>query len=182
MEIKLEFKVERSLGSPLIRIMLDDTTSSFEGPCEDQIEFDIPITKGNHELRITHYGKQNHDHEYDQNGKILKDKHVEILKISLDGVELKQELWDGEFFPVYNPDYVKTMKEKNIKVPYSIKPNLYLGHNGTWVYNFKYPVVPWLIKTRGYKDRMIVDPDMTSVDEELQAAKKYFESAPEIKW
>jgi len=182
MNIKLEFKVERAFGDPLIKIMVDDTMCSFEGKCPDELTFDIPMTIGSHALRITHYGKIDSDQTLDVNNNILVDKHVEISKIWLDNIELKEELWEGEFFPVYNPDYVKDLKAKGIDLSYSIQPNLYLGHNGMWQLWFKYPVASWLIEKRHDKIARQLDPDFQSREDELNKVKLFFDSAPELGW
>lgn len=182
MNIKLEFKVERSLGDPLIKIMVDDTMNTFDGACPDEISFDIPVTVGQHELRITHYGKKNEDHVLDSHGNILVDKHVELTGLWFDGIELKEELWNGDFFPVYNPDYIKDLKSKGVTIPYSIRPNLYFGHNGMWQLSFSYPVANWLIKVRQEKLAIKVNPDFVSREEELFKVKSYFDSAPDLEW
>jgi hypothetical protein len=182
MHIKLQFKVERSLGDPLIRIMIDDTIATYNGPCQDVFEFDLPVTVGEHELRITHYGKKDQDHVYDDQGNITVDKHVEISGIWLDEIELVEELWEGNFFPVYNPDYIKDLKNKGIDVPYSIKPNLYLGHNGTWQLIFNYPIASWLIEKRSNRTK-VSGADWQSSDEALLIeVKEYFSTAPELNW
>ena len=78
MNIKLKFKVERRLGEPTIRILVDEQMSSFDGPCPDEIELNLSIAPGDHELRIIHYGKQHSHHEYDKHGNVVVDRHVEI--------------------------------------------------------------------------------------------------------
>jgi hypothetical protein len=138
MNIKLQFKVERRLGDPTITVIIDDNMPSYTGVCPDQLELNVPVISGCHELRIQHYGKKTTDHVYDSSGKVIIDKHVEIKSIVLDEVELVEELWDGEFYPVYDQDYLKDCISANIKVPYSLRPNLYLGHNGTWIFMLTY--------------------------------------------
>lgn len=182
MHIRLEFKVERRLGDPMMRIMVDDTTSSFDGPCVSEIEFDVPLTVGDHELRITHYGKTNQDHVFDNHGNVIIDKHFEISKIYFDNVELIEELWDGVFYPVYNEDYIQDLQSQGKTISYSIKPNLYLGHNGTWQLQFQYPVIDWLIDQRQYRLIKVQDPDFLSHERELQEVKQWFLQAPELDW
>lgn len=181
LDIELEFSALRDFGDPLCRIIIDDAAPTYQGPVLDTIKLSIPMTTGEHELRIVHYGKTNADHELDSAGNILRDKHFELRSLVLDGVKLERELWDGAFFPVYNQDYVDSCRQNNIKLPYSIKPNLYFGYNGTWKFTFFYPVYPWLIKQRQSA------PDLkntifTSSDELLKQAKEYFLSAPDIVW
>ena len=100
MILDLKFTVERSLGDPLIRIVIDDYLILHEGIAQEEFHFDFQIDHGSHVLKITHYGKSKHDHVVD-NEKIVVDKHVEIKEIKMDNVELKSELWEGKFYPVY---------------------------------------------------------------------------------
>jgi hypothetical protein len=100
----------------------------------------------------------------------------------LDDVELVEELWEGEFFPVYQQDYLRDCKEKNIDVPYSLKPNLYLGHNGTWTLKFEYPCIDWLVTTRKNKHLKVNDPDFLTGEEDLKKTKEFFETAPDLPW
>jgi len=125
LKIQLDFAVERRLGDPRIKITIDDYMLLYDGVAQDSLEFDVPLDDGNHELKITHHGKTVHDHVLNSDGSIAIDKHVEIVGIHLDHTPLTGELWLGKFFPVY-------MHKANNE-PYSICPNLYLGHNGTWV-------------------------------------------------
>ena len=182
MNIKLQFKVERQLGDPLITVIIDDNMPSYSGSCPDHLELNVPVISGSHELRIQHYGKQAEDHVYDVDGKIIVDTHVEIKSISLDDVELVEELWDGEFYPVYDQDYLNDCSSANIKVPYSLKPNLYLGHNGTWILKFDYPCIDWLLSVRQNKTFKVTDPDFITSEEDLYRAKEFFKTAPDLPW
>ena len=182
MNIKLKFKVERRLGDPTIRILVDEQMSSFDGPCPDEIELDLAVAPGDHELRIIHYGKQHCHHEYDEQGNVVVDRHVEIVGIEFDHIKLfDDELREGEFFPVYHPDYVVTAKDNNIELPYSIRPNLYLGHNGTWRLHYRKPPVELLI----YKRKNMLpptSPEWQSSERTLEIVKEYFKNAPELNW
>jgi len=181
LNLEFEFSAMRDFGDPQCRIIIDEAAPTYEGPVQDKLSLSIPVTTGEHELRIVHYGKTNADHELDADGKIVKDKHFELKSLILDGVKLERELWDGAFFPVYNQDYVDSCKANNIKLPYSISPNLYFGHNGTWKLRFFYPVYPWLIQQR-QSSPDLKNTIFTSSDELLQQAKQYFLSAPDITW
>ena len=182
MNIKLQFKVERRLGDPLISIIGDDNMPSYSGPCLDEFDLTIPVIPGNHELRIIHYGKTAEDHVYGNDGSVIIDKHVEIKSIFFDNVELFAELWDGEFYPVYNQDYLDDCLNQGIDVPYSLKPNLYLGHNGMWALKFDYPSTDWLVKIRNDKILKVSDPDFITREQDLKIAKEFFETAPDLPW
>ena len=140
MKINIVLNVEKRLGDPLVKITIDDYMLLYEGAACEQFEFDVSLQDGHHEIKITHYGKTIHHHQLDHNGKILIDRHVEISSIALDEVVLRDELWTGRFFPVY--------MHKADHEPYFICPNLYLGHNGTWVMEFDTPAIQWIIDRR----------------------------------
>jgi hypothetical protein len=127
-------------GIPQIKIAIDDYMLLYDGPAKESFEFDIPLDDGNHELKIVHHGKTVDDHLVDDRGQIIQDKFVEIQRIWMDGVELQQELWTARFFPVY--------MHKADHEPYYISPNLYLGHNGSWIMDFATPALIWLINLR----------------------------------
>lgn len=176
MHIKLEFKVERRLGDPNLRILVDENLCSFDGPCPDNLEFDVQIVPGEHEIRLQHYGKTYRDHQYNENNEVIVDKHFELLQMYFDDVPLKDILWEGEFFPVYDTKY----KEQNEDLPYSIKPNLYFGHNGSWQLSFAYPAVDWLIEKQDLVK--VKDPDWLTNHEELIQVKEFFKTAKGLDW
>jgi len=182
MKIKFQFKIERRLGDPTIRILVDEHMSSFEGACPDELELDLPLAPGDHELRITHYGKQPEHHVYGDAGEILIDRSVEILAIEFDTVPLREILWEGAFFPVYLPEYVEDQRKQGIEVPYSITPNLYLGHNGTWRLKFIYPAVDWLIEKRKHTFNRPVGAAFQTSEEMLQKTKEFFNSIKDLEW
>jgi hypothetical protein len=182
MNIRLQFKAERRLGDPLISIIVDDNMPSYSGPCQDEFNLTVPVIPGSHELRIVHYGKTAEDHVYGDDGSVIVDKHVEIVAVWFDDVALTAELWDGEFYPVYNQDYLDDCLAQGIDVPYSLKPNLYLGHNGTWSLKFDYPSTDWLVKIRNDKMLKVSDPDFLTREQDLKIAKEFFETAPDLPW
>jgi len=155
---------------------------SYSGPCLDFYDLNIAVIPGNHELRIQHYGKQISDHQYGTNGNVVIDKHFELTNLIFDDVILNEELWDGEFYPVYNQDYLEECEKNNIDLPFSLKPNLYFGHNGTWILNFEYPSIDWLINLRRNKRLKVTDPDFLTHEEDLSKAKNFFLTAPDLPW
>ena len=182
MNIKLQFKVERRLGDPKIKVLLDEHMASYNGACPDFLNLDLPLSPGEHELRIIHYGKQAQDHVWDDSGKVVIDRHVEIESVSFDNVDLKEELWSGEFFPVYDPDYVSDMEKQGITLPYFITPNLYLGHNGTWKFKFVYPALDWLISLRRSRQNKPVNHTFKSTEEAVIQTRNFFDNVPDLPW
>jgi hypothetical protein len=171
LKIQLSFFVERRLGDPLIKITIDDYMLVYDGVAQESLEFNVSLDDGNHELKITHHGKTVHDHVLNLDSSIAIDKHVEIVGIHLDDTSLTNELWLGKFFPVY--------MHKADNEPYSICPNLYLGHNGTWVLEFATPALKWLIDTRR-SGPQLGNTIFKTNHQVLQEIKTIFENLPDV--
>ena len=171
MKLSIEFEVERRLGDPMLRILIDDYITLYDGVALDQYTFDISIPNGSHDLKIVHYGKMPEHHTIDTNGSIVIDRHVQIKHIVLDDIALEQELWTGQFFPVY--------MHKAEHEPYFIAPNLYLGHNGTWKLEFGVPAAKWLIDLRKQGPNLS-DTIFKSDSDTLAQAKNFFKDLPDV--
>lgn len=171
MKLAIDLFVERRLGNPKVKIIIDDYITLYNDDALENFKFEVDLPNGGHDLKIIHYGKQPHHHNYDHQGNINVDRHIEILRISFDNVDLEHELWNGKFFPVY--------MHKADHEPYFICPNLYLGHNGTWKYEFVTPVLPWLIATRKQGpqlDNTIFQSNASILEE----AKNFFKDLPDV--
>lgn len=161
MKINLTFSFESRLKIPKIKIGLDETIL-YQGDVQSTMELSSELQQGRHIFYIEHYGKTKHEAS-------VKgiDKHVQIEKIYFDDVSLEEQLWEGKFFPNY--------LHNSHNEPEFICPNLYLGHNGKWTYEFDYPFVTWLIKKRRPGPNLkntIFETD----ENQLLEIKKYFEN------
>ena len=85
MKLEIDFEVERRLGDPLVKIIIDDYITLYDGVAQDHFEFEIDLPNGGHDLNIVHHGKKPHHHTLDKQGNILVDRHVHIKSIKLDG-------------------------------------------------------------------------------------------------
>ena len=171
MKLVIDLLVERRLGNPLLKIIIDDYITLYDGETKDSYEFTVNLPNGGHDLKIIHYGKKPDHHEHDTQGNVIVDRHVMIKGISMDDVALEHELWNGKFFPVY--------MHKSADEPYYISPNLYLGHNGTWKLEFVSPVISWLINQRKQGPQL----DHTifkTTSETLIMAKNFFKDLPDV--
>ena len=89
----------------------------------------------------------------------------------MDNVELQRELWSARFFPVY--------MHKADDEPYYISPNLYLGHNGSWIMDFSTPALRWLIDLRQHGPKL--DGTIFKTNRQvLQEMKKAFMDLPDV--
>ena len=171
MKLDIKLSVERRLGDPLIKIIIDDYLTLADGAAQDSYHFDVNIPNDTHELKIVHYGKRARDHAYNEQGQVIIDKHVEITGIVLDDVPLEAELWQGKFFPVY--------LHRADNEPVSICPNLYLGHNGTWMLEFSTPAALWLIDRRRHGPKLS-NTIFKSNRQVLDSAKNFFSNLPDV--
>jgi hypothetical protein len=172
MILEIELAVERRLGDPLIKIIVDDYMTLTDGPAQDSYTFDFNIPDGNHTLKIIHYGKTVDDHVLNDTGAILIDKNVEIKSIIIDDNILKNEMWEGKFYPSY-------LHDPGPNEPEFITPNLYLGHNGAWHLDFGSPASSWLVDKRKPRLGYIAKVWKTN-DEVLVAAKDFFKDLPDV--
>ena len=166
MKLEITLAVEQGLGDPLIKIIIDDYLTLYDGPAQEFLLFDVQLLEEHHDLKIVHYGKTVEDAS---NTEI--DKHVEIKSIVMDGNVLREELWAGKFYPVY--------LHKADDEPYFISPNLYLGHNGTWILEFATPVSAWLINLRNPGPKYMASIFKTNQDI-LDSAKDFFKDLPDV--
>jgi hypothetical protein len=149
MQLLIDFQVGDVLGSPKCKIMIDDYLVLHEGNAVDRFYQEVELSAGWHELKIVHFGKTDRDHVYNMDGTIGIDKYIQIYNIQIDTVKLlPQELQQGKFWPVYSDSYLATLQAQQEILPLYISPNLYLGHNGTWRWDFYHPFVPWIIEQR----------------------------------
>jgi hypothetical protein len=181
MHLIIDFEIGDQLGTPLIKILIDDYIILYEGPAIPQFNREFDIGYSEHELKIVHFGKTDTDHLYNPDGSIAVDKYVYIKSITIDQVRLTDtELQIGQFWPVYGLSYISDMVDSGQELPSYIAPNLYLGHNGTWRYTFFYPFIDWIIECRK-KDRLSLDNTIFKTSASvLQEAKNFFKDLPEI--
>jgi hypothetical protein len=180
MKLCINFEIGDALGRPGCKIVIDDYLVLHEGNALPRFEREFEISSGQHELKIVHFGKTDQDHVYNIDGSIGIDKYIQIDSITIDSVRLNDsELQEGQFWPVYSDSYMQTLKSKEKIPPLFICPNLYLGHNGTWKWDFHYPFVDWIIAKR----RPGLNLDNTifrSSAATLQRAKDFFSQVKDI--
>jgi hypothetical protein len=183
MKIEIKLSHETEFGYPQLRCAIDENAPFYNGNSQPVIFADINMAPGYHEMVITHYNKQVDDQIIDSSGNIIKDKHVEILSISIDDILFRiNELQEGHFYPVYNLDYVRDCEQQGVVLPYSISPNLYLGHNGTWKLNFYTPFIEYIIDKRQNLGVKLENTIFQSDTALLTQAKQWFDQAPDIVW
>jgi hypothetical protein len=180
MKLSINFNVGRELGDPIIKILIDDYLILYDGIAPNSIDKEFDIADGEHELKIVHSGKSDEDHLYNSDGTIKVDKFVYIDNIVIDSIKLlENELHEGKFWPVYSLSYIDTMIKKQTELPQFIQPNLYLGHNGIWVYKFFSPFTDWIIQKRNNGPKL-ENTIFKSSSQLLEDAKSFFNSVDDI--
>jgi len=121
-----------------------------------QHQFEFTVTEGRFSLRLEHFGKDM---------KRETEKFVEFKKILLNGIDVKQKIWETT--------QVAEVPEWQNKDDFEWESNLYLGHNAYVEYIFESPILDFLhaYHTKGAK----VSSNMESYDLDLLSEmKEYF--------
>jgi hypothetical protein len=149
----LEYKAN---DNPKCKILVDNVVvHSFVA--KDTVEnFYFHVPKGKFNLKVLHYGK---------NMKTDVDRFIEIEKIFLNDIDLKNMIWE-------TTQIAELPKWQNSK-DFEWRSNLYLGHNAYIEYNLESPIIDFLLEyhTKGTK----VSSNMDSYDMDLlYEMKDYF--------
>ena len=145
-----------SKDSPKCRISVNDTAVHEFIANQTQETFNIQVPEGAFDLKIEHYGK---------NMKKEVDKFMEVEKIFLNDIDIKNKIWDTTQIAD-----VPKWQDKN---DYRWKGNLYLGHNGYVSYRFESPIFKFLSDYHNQDKK--VSSNMESYDMDLlYEMKDYF--------
>jgi hypothetical protein len=172
MEIQLNFDYVDKFGCPQIDVLIGDNLL-YTGDVSKELNAHVELAPGQYQLKIVHKGKNVND--YDASA----DRHVFIKSIKFDGIDLDQIehcplTHRGKFYPEYEASYVQTSKDQGIVLPEYISPNHYLGHNGTWVLDFSYPVYDWIIVEQKPSGINLEDTIFSTGNDSLAAIKLFF--------
>ena len=121
---RIEYKSNRN---PNIKIKVNDRVIKKFVADNNYIEFEFLSTQDDIELIIMMTGKEEQEIE----------KYFELKKLFFNDIDIKNMIWDTVQVP-------NTSEE--VKRLYNWKSNLYLGHNGYLKYNFKSPIIDFLLK------------------------------------
>lgn len=133
-EIPLTVKIVYSVsdwgpsGWPLVRVLFNnEIVANFEAN-GNQVEFTVqqdPTLNNTSTLVIEHYGKNYHN----------DDNFFQVEKIYINNIDFGKILWEGVQHQVLPPwDWDININDCDIG-------NMYLGHNGQIVWNFKNPIL-----------------------------------------
>ena len=101
------------------------------------------LPAGNYAIELTFNNKTDSDSKLDQG----LDMAVLIDRIEFNGMSDSRFIWEGEYRPIYNPEWVKQQQTAPDTV---LKNATYLGWNGTWRLDFTVPIFTWIHKTLSF--------------------------------
>lgn len=171
-QIDIDFAFVDKFGCPQIAILVDDQLL-YSGDVLQHISVAASLEFSEHQLKIVHSGKKVND--YDE----THDRHVLINKIRFNDIDLDQLehcplTHRGKFYPEYQSSYIETCKAQGTVLPEYISPNHYLGHNGTWILEFKSPVYDWIISEQKPSGINLEDTIFSTGQDSLNEIKKFF--------
>lgn len=138
MKIDIELIGHYSNNGPMCQIEINDCVLHDDvlEQGHNTFSFDINPLEINY-LRIHHYGKKNEDTLVDQNGQIVKDKAVELKKISIESVYiLKNVLYNKPYYVNWPDNLSQDFINRGEAVPEYITNTLFFGFNGYYEFDF----------------------------------------------
>jgi len=120
-------------GAACINYGLDgvDVTKGLQlaEPCE--LNFNLDLAAGPHELFIDFYNKPDND----------PDMAVEIAYVEFEGMRLDRFKWSSTYTPVYPEPWAS---EQTKVLPSVYHGSTYMGWNGRWCLHFSTPIFTWI--------------------------------------
>lgn len=138
MKVEIELVAHYSNNGPMCRIEINQNIC-YDGLLAEGVNhfvFNIDALDINY-LKIHHYGKDNQDTLVDDQGKIIKDKAIELKKIKLENVYiLESVLYNKPYYVIWPENLVNDFKSKGEPVPEYITNTLFFGFNGYYEFDF----------------------------------------------
>ena len=126
-----------------------NNTEYYNGIVQDKrtINFTVDNLDKKQELTITLTNKSSNKDTVLKDGKIVIDKLVRIEKIILDEVNIREDIFEASYKPIY-PEYWATQQREQGKELLSNISTTILGHNGTWTLCYENSPVYYFAKKR----------------------------------
>lgn len=138
MQILLKFK--NISNNPECKISVNDITL-YQGQVPELFSDTVFIDNEQIKLKIEFTNKLPEDTVV-ENGTIVKDKNFELEQIAIDQYDLKELVWQGNYYANDGQVYSSC---------------LFFGPPGYFAIDFQQPVLHWILKTRNDRDNN--DPD-----------------------
>jgi hypothetical protein len=135
---------------PNVRVTVNDTVI-YDAPIVDYVEvpFDAVEDSTDYQVLIEYHSKTNNDTVVDNQGHIVENQHVKIVKMVVNEVDIipSQIIYN---LGNYTKNLTKEQREYYLEHGYDVGPthSLELYENGQWTLDFKMPVLPEFIKLK----------------------------------
>ena len=116
----------------------------------NQPEFHIRFKRGMlfdqpHLLELKRSGKTNDQTQILSNGTV-NTQMLHIKNIKIDNIDLRNLVWHRSVFePTYPEPWASEQRAQGVKLEEQVLGEMYLGHNGTWRFEFTSPIYKFLI-------------------------------------
>ena len=142
----------------------------YNGIVQDKrtINFTVDNLDKKQELTITMTNKSSNKDTVLKNGKIVIDKLVRIEKIILDEVNIREDIFEASYKPIYPESWATQQREQGKELLSNISTTI-LGHNGTWTLCYENSPIYYFAQKRVAQSMFEIGPNKTYVD------KKYLE-------
>ena len=98
-----------------------------------------------HVLEIHRHGKTNDQTKISLDGQI-QTQTLHIKTVKLDNIDLRNIVWHtSEFYPEYPEPWATEQRDQGNILEYPVPGEMYLGHNGTWRFEFTSPIYEFLV-------------------------------------
>jgi len=135
---------------PNVRVKVNNTVI-YDEPTVDYVEvlFDNVADIAGYQVIIEYHGKTNNDTVVDNQGHIVENQHVKIVKILVNEVDIipSQIIYN---LGNYTKNLTNEQKEYYLEHGYDVGPthSLEMYENGQWTLDFKMPVLPEFIRLK----------------------------------
>jgi hypothetical protein len=135
---------------PTVKVRVNSSVI-YDAPAVDYIEipFNCVGDVGSYQVIVEYYNKKDSDTVVNDQGHIIENQHVKIVKIVVNEVDIVQSQI------IYNlGNYTKNLTKEQtayyVEHGYDVGPthSLEMYENGYWTLNFKMPVLPEFIKLK----------------------------------
>ena len=136
-------------GYPHVLIKVNNT-EYYNGIVQDKriIDFTVNELDKKQELTITLINKSPNKDTIVKDGKIVMDKLVKIEKIVLDEVDIKENVFEATYKPIYPEPWATQQREQGIELLPIISMVTALGYNGTWTFCYENSPVYYFAQKR----------------------------------
>jgi hypothetical protein len=127
------------------QVFFENTIIGDRGTNNYLIKFSADLDCGSkHCLQIERGGKNDTQCVVVDGG--YKDQMLHIKQVKIDGIDIQNLVWHRSWFePQYPEPWASQQQQKGVILESSVLGETWLGHNGTWFFEFHSPFYQFLI-------------------------------------